>query len=150
MQHLQFSVCLFIETTMSVSQCFCDVYELLDSGFKVERTPKTVRNYFISNQTTLNLTRLSKTLISSDSADCAMYYCVYTKIWFDFAVCFHRTGVFCVETFTVHFWNYPKEVRTTKNTLFVTNSHVCIFPKISWKSNLYTYGFKSVFHWIWV
>ena len=150
MQHLQFSVCLFIETTMSVFQCFCDVYELLDSGFKVERTPKTAWNYFISNQTTLrSLTRLSKTLITSDSADCALYYCVHEDI-VRFCCLFLQNWSFLCRNVHSTLLKLPQRSADNKTHLVRNKFSRLHISKKCRKSNLHTYGFKSVFHWIWV
>ena len=144
MQHLQFSVCLFIETTMSVFQCFCDVYELLDSGFKVERTPKTAWNYFISNQTTLrSLTRLSKTLITSDSADCAMYYCVHEDI-VRFCCLFLQNWSFLCRNVHSTLLKLPQRSADNKTHLVRNKFSRLHISKKSWKSNLHTYGFLRV------
>ena len=106
--------------------CFCNVYELLDSSFKAEGTPTL-------SETTPFRTKQHQTSLAQQNLE------IFTFCWLSgVLLCTPRFGLillflfaqnwsFCVETFTVHFWNYLKEVQSTKNTLFGTNFQVCPF-----------------------
>ena len=137
--------CLFVH--WNYCECFSVFLRRLRTvgqWFQGWENPQTAWNYFISNQTTLNLTRLSKTLISSDSADCAMYYCVHEDM-VRFCCLFSQNWSFWgrnVHSSDSTLLKLPQRSADNKTHLVRNKFSRLHISKKCRKSNLHTYGFK--------